>query len=538
MKNSMGQFEVVKIDQIKEVEELLNFYEVQPEESEEQLKSSLNNDGQLTPVLVTTDYTLVDGYRRLNLLRDLGCDVVKVQIVEKDPTIDLRVSLNTYRVKTDFDLTKEVIQVFNSIEKRQGKRNDGGSYNRYEIIQKKLDYRWKSNTAIRQLDKIIDNDFENNLLLNGVVTKGWSLKDCERYIDELKDLDITNGYGFTNQLKNGGLNINQVNKFIQERDFLSNEYKDTFVIPQKSTSIKMNCRDIKNEVEFHGKVDSIMTSPPYWKLRFYENEEDYSQLGHEKTPEEYASNVADVFADLEVSLKKTSNVFVNIGDTYVDGCSMDVPGLVKRAIIDKTNLKLKDILVWSKPNPKPVNESVKRPANKLEYILWFVVDPKDSKYNMITYTDTDQPKTIKVTNGAKDVDENGIVWEKVKSLTKPYQKIYNHITQQEVEHMIECSTGKNTAIFGAYSGGHPAAMSELLPVIPILMTTEENDLVYDPFAGGNTVGRIALLLNRNCLATELSTHYHKVGCKVLENTLDEINHEDYNVVLNQFAKAA
>ena len=213
----MGQFEVVKIDQIKEVEELLNFYEVQPEESEEQLKSSLNNDGQLTPVLVTTDYTLVDGYRRLNLLRDLGCDVVKVQIVEKDPTIDLRVSLNTYRVKTDFDLTKEVIQVFNSIEKRQGKRNDGGSYNRYEIIQKKLDYRWKSNTAIRQLDKIIDNDFENNLLLNGVVTKGWSLKDCERYIDELKDLDITNGYGFTKQLKNGGLNINQVNKFIQPR---------------------------------------------------------------------------------------------------------------------------------------------------------------------------------------------------------------------------------------------------------------------------------------------------------------------------------
>jgi DNA modification methylase len=76
-------------------------------------------------------------------------------------------------------------------------------------------------------------------------------------------------------------------------------------------------------------------------------------------------------------------------------------------------------------------------------------------------------------------------------------------------------------------------MSELLPVIPILMTTDENDLVYDPFSGGNTVGRIALLLNRNYLGTELSTHYHRVGCKVLENTLKEINQNDFDILMNE-----
>ena len=292
----------------------------------------------------------------------------------------------------------------------------------------------------------------------------------------------------------------------------------------------MNCKDIGSQVEFHSKVDTIMTSIPYWKLRFYENEEDYSQLGHEKTPQEFASKIGDIFADIEVSLKDSSNVFVNIGDTYVDGCAMDVPDLVKRAILEKTNLVYKEKLVWSKPNPKPINENVKRPANKIEYILWFVVDPTEAKYNMITYTD--RPKSIKITNGAKDVDENGVVWEKVKSLSKPYQKIYNHIRQQEVEHMIECSTGKNTPLYKAYSEGHPAAMAELLPVIPILMTTDEDDLVYDPFAGGNTVGRIALLLNRNYLSTELSTHYHKVGCKVLENTIDEINQSDLESLIS------
>jgi DNA modification methylase len=528
MKNTMGQFEVVKIDQIVEIENFKNFYQNQSEESENQLKNSLQSEGQLTPLVVTSDNTLLDGYRRLNFLRDLGYQEVNIQVVELKPTIDLRISLNNYRVKTELDLTNEVFQILNSVPKRQGKRPEGESYNRYGIIQKKLEYRWKSNTAIRQLDKIVENDFDDKLLLKGVVTKGWSLKDCERYIDELRGIDEEKGYGFTNQLKKGGLTISQANKFIIEREYLANEYQDTFVIPEKSTSLKMNCADIRNQVEFHSSVDTIMTSIPYWSLRYYENEEGHNQLGHEKSPEEFASKVGDLFADLEISLKVSSNVFVNIGETYIDGCAMDVPDLVKRSILDKTNLKLKEVLIWSKPNPKPINEKVKRPANKIEYILWFVVDPKKAKYNMITYTD--RPKNIKITNGAKDVDENGVVWEKVQSLSKPYRKIYNHISQQEVEHMIVCSTGKNIPISKAYSESHPAVMSELLPVIPILMTTDEYDLVYDPFAGGNTVGRIALLLNRNYLSTELSTHYYNIGCKVLENTLEEINLKDVQVI--------
>ena len=530
MKNLEEQFEVVKIDQIVKVEEFKNFYQIQSEESENQLKSSLEEE-QLLPLILSRDFQLIDGYRRLKLLCALGKTEVKVQFVDLEPSIDLRLSFNMYRVKTANDLTKEVLQVFKSVDKRQGQGNNGKPYNRYAIIKEKLDYRWKSPKSIRQFDKIIENDFENNLLLNGVVTKGWNLSDCEKYLSELKEIDLTKNHGFTAELTKGNFTIEQINKFIEEKNFLSNEYQDTFVIPEKATSIKMNCKDIKKELEFHSKIDNITTSIPYWKLRFYDNDEDYKQLGHEKTPEEFASKIGDIFSELQISLKKSSNVFVNIGETYVDGCAMDVPGLVKRAILDKTDLKLKDVLVWSKPNPKPQSEKVQRPTNKMEFILWFVVDPKEAKYKMITYTDG--TKKSKITNGAKDVDENGVVCKKNKSLSKPYKKIYNHITQQDVEHVIVCSTGKNIPLTNAYSEGHPGAMSELLPVIPILMTTDENDLVYDPFSGGNTVGRIALLLNRNYLGTELSTHYHRVGCKVLENTLKEINQNDFDILMNE-----
>jgi len=52
MKNSMEQFEVVKIDQIVKVEEFKNFYESQSKDSENQLKSSLEQEGQLIPLIL------------------------------------------------------------------------------------------------------------------------------------------------------------------------------------------------------------------------------------------------------------------------------------------------------------------------------------------------------------------------------------------------------------------------------------------------------------------------------------------------------
>ena len=531
MKNLKEQFEVVKIDQIVKVEEFKNFYETQTDDSENQLKSSLEQEGQLLPLIISRDFQLIDGYRRLKLLCALCKTEVKVQFVDVEPSIDLRLSFNIYRVKTANDLTKEVLQVFKSVEKRQGQGNNGKSYDRYAIIKEKLDYRWKSPKAIRQFDKIIENDFENNLLLNGVVTKGWNLSDCEKYLSELKEIDLTKNHGFTAELTKGDLTIKQVNKFIEEKENLQNNYKDTFVIPNKATSFKMNCVDITDVSAFLRKIATLFTSIPYYMLRGYDKNNLSSELGHENTPEEFADNIGEIFGRVEGVLNETSNVFVNIGDTYTNGCAMDIPGLVKAAILKHTKLKYKECIIWSKPNPHPQGEKVKRPINQIEYILWFVVDPSKSKYNLLKYTD--QEKEVRITTGAKDVDKNGNVSKKTKSLSKPYKKIYNHIAAQDVDHMIKCATGKNKPAYDAFPTGHPALMAELLPVIPILMTTDETDLVYDPFGGANTTGRISLLLNRQYLGTELSTHYHRVGCKVLENTLKEINQNDFDILMNE-----
>ena len=60
-------------------------------------------------------------------------------------------------------------------------------------------------------------------------------------------------------------------------------------------------------------IQTVVTSPPYWGLRDYDNE---NQLGQEDTPEEFVSKLVDIFTEIKRILKEDGTVWVNIGDTY------------------------------------------------------------------------------------------------------------------------------------------------------------------------------------------------------------------------------
>ena len=108
-------------------------------------------------------------------------------------------------------------------------------------------------------------------------------------------------------------------------------------------------------------VDCIVTSPPYYALRIYEQAntiwdddpncnhewEDtpynlkglkvfskrclkcnawYGQLGCERTPEQYIKHLADIFDEVYRVLSPEGNCFINIADTYgEDGRRLLIP---------------------------------------------------------------------------------------------------------------------------------------------------------------------------------------------------------------------
>jgi hypothetical protein len=522
--------ETLQISQIIEIKGLKEFYTINKQD-DDSLRSSIETHGQLTPVTITKNRELLDGYRRFNILKSIGIDVIAVNVIDSPPTEESRVTLNQYREKTVSDKVKELKVIFSSFPKKQGSRNNDTSYNRYQSIQKALGNRWSSENTIRKLEYILENGEE--VFIAGIISNTNSVELTYEYLVKYMNIDTEKEYGYHEKFLNGSNTLKVTVDLISEMENL--EFREpTFVIPEVSTYHTSDAIELAQTNQYKSTVDLIFTSIPYYDVRFYDNGAGENQKGHENTVDEYCAGIAETLEKLTGTLKETSNVIINIGETYRDGCGLAVPDKLVHHICSKTKLIYKDRIIWSKSNEKPQGERVKRLSNNIEYLLWFVVDPKKSKFNVVTFG---EKRDIKITHGAKDVSSKGQIMRKKESVSKPYQKIKNHIEQQRIMNLIESAAGKNQIVRKIFSDGGPAVMSECVPVIPILMTTDENDLVFDPFAGTNVTGYYATLLNRKSVATELSLSYHKIGCGVLELAHELYNQEEFeeiNVMVNDY----
>ena len=60
-------------------------------------------------------------------------------------------------------------------------------------------------------------------------------------------------------------------------------------------------------------VDCCVTSPPYFGLRDYGNDD---QIGLEQTPEKYVEALVDVFRGVRRVLRDDGTAWLNLGDSY------------------------------------------------------------------------------------------------------------------------------------------------------------------------------------------------------------------------------
>jgi DNA modification methylase len=148
-------------------------------------------------------------------------------------------------------------------------------------------------------------------------------------------------------------------------------------------------------------VQCIVTSPPYYGLRDYGND---NQIGLESTPELYVAELVAVFRECKRVLKDDGTLWCNLGDSYwanrsVNGQSYDDNEVERKRAGGKSHqtIKPKDLIgipwmvafalradgwylrsdiIWHKPNPMP--ESVTdRPTKSHEYMFLLT---KSSKY--------------------------------------------------------------------------------------------------------------------------------------------------------------
>lgn len=145
--------------------------------------------------------------------------------------------------------------------------------------------------------------------------------------------------------------------------------------------------------------------------------------------------------------------------------------------LEEDGFKIINNITWKKLNPPP-NISCRAFTHSTETILWAKKDLKTSKHKF-------NYETMKKMNGGKQMKD---VWEA--SLTKPSEKKYGkHPTQKPIE---------------------------LLKKI-ILASTEEGNLILDPFNGSGTTGIVANSLNRKYIGIEKEKDYLDLTIKRFEN---------------------
>lgn len=148
-------------------------------------------------------------------------------------------------------------------------------------------------------------------------------------------------------------------------------------------------------------VDLVVTSPPYFALRSYQDGGEHyaGQIGDEPTPQEFVASLLEVTRECVRVLKPSGSLWVNLGDKYAtyagnrskgrtslqgstDRCRpvvarkggldgggvvpvkslMGIPWRYAIACVDDLDLVLRAEVIWSKPNglPESVTDRVRR----------------------------------------------------------------------------------------------------------------------------------------------------------------------------------
>jgi DNA modification methylase len=113
----------------------------------------------------------------------------------------------------------------------------------------------------------------------------------------------------------------------------------------------------------------VCTSPPYFRLRNYQGGD--GEVGQEKTPQEYVSNLVKIFREVRRVLRKDGCVFLNLGDTYGKNKSLTgIPWRTAFALMDD-GWVLRQRMNWFKRNGLPSGSAYDRPGGHTEEVFLF-----------------------------------------------------------------------------------------------------------------------------------------------------------------------
>lgn len=248
-----------------------------------------------------------------------------------------------------------------------------------------------------------------------------------------------------------------------------------------------DCLEFMRKVEFC-YVDLTITSPPYNIGKEYE----------EALPlDEYISWCKTWMAEIYRLTKPNGSFWLNVGYLSIPGKAKALP--ISWLLLDKTDFFLVQEIIWNY-GAGVAGKRFFSPRN--EKILWYVKDSKNYTFNL----DKIRDPNVKYPNQKK----NG------KLRCNPLGK-----NPTDVWRIPKVTSGENRS--SKERTTHPAQFPEAMIDRIIKASSNEGNLVMDPFLGSGTSAIVALKNNRKFIGFETSKGYCEITKERIMDYLETKN---------------
>ena len=431
------------------------------------LISSIEDVGLLQPLVIDQHNQVISGNRRLKAILNLNWNEVSVerQVVDNEDIGKFLVHYNKFRNKTYREILNEyhVLEKYyrGSVGRPKKDVPQNKKFSGRDLISKEL------NLSSSQLGKMLIIEKEDPSLIDLIDKDILTVSQC--YL--------------------------QVSRIRKERESRSNQPNPSSISHPNSpnfTFIKKSSSDM-SEIQV-GEVQMVFTSPPYWNKRMYDNSEGW--LGNESSPDSYVNNLIDHFKDTRRVLSDQGSFFLNIGDTFKDGNLQNIPYKVVMGLQEEGWI-LRNQIVWRKTNPKP-SSSKSNLTPSWEPIFHLVKSMNyHYKHTLGPMSSNTKPSLPPRHRSTKERDPS------ITSISPYIPREGKNIGDYFDESIVESAVANQPRQEGKE---HPAPFPSKIVVLPLLQTTNEGDLVLDPFHGSGTTGKVSNTYGRRYIGYDLKEY--------------------------------
>lgn len=535
-----GAVQKLNISQVVIPQEMKNFYDYESRSMEvDTLKTSIEEFGQLEPITVVKvkgQFVVINGVLRYQALLCSEKNEIEVNVLDIDTEAedfslaDLIVHTQIQKVKTPKEKLREFISVL---------RLDSGDSNplrdknkRYDFLSSTMGKGWSRSNVILMMN-VIKWTMKNGDALNlveQVFEDKIRVSEASFAVETLARDD----YGYEKESESqildkflkGEFKKEKVEQLVDTFNHKRNEgYTEIEVYPYKTENYEVIHGSIEEvELPEDMEIDVVFTSPIYYKLRKYGD--DPNEMGWEKTPKLYAERLVDSLMKPFLRLKETGSMFVNLGETYDKGQCLAVIEHVALEMISRGMFYV-DRIIWKKDSNKPISNQNHRFQPSYEVVLHFA---KSKNYYFDRFRVKKDVTDFKISRGCKDYGWDGVNY----FVPNFYKQLRTILSENDLHDIVTVHT--NSARIKHIDGEeyHPATFSQMLPAIFLSTfcpkpTEDYKPLVFDPFLGGASCGRTAVMMGLKFCGVEL---YEK-NVETSKRILAESSLEFEPLALNQ-----